>query len=81
MMSQSPSDDETLMTVKQSTPSRVRFAEEGPSTVQAAPVTTITPTTDTTATSPSVELKLSNGQPDNQGRDLERDSRLHFDGQ
>ena len=55
MMSQSTSDDETLMTVKQSTPSRVRFAEEGPSTVQAAPVTPITPTTDTTATSPSVD--------------------------
>ena len=31
MMSQSNSDDETLMTVKQSTPSRVRFAEQGPS--------------------------------------------------
>ena len=55
MMSQSPSDDDTLMTVKQSTPSRVRFAEAGPSTVQAAPVTPITPTTDTTATSPSVD--------------------------
>ena len=55
MMSQSTSDDETLMTVKKSTPSRVRFAEEGPSTVQAAPVTPITPTTDTTATSPSID--------------------------
>ena len=55
MMSQSTSDDETLMTVKQSTPSRVRFAEEGPSTAQAAPATPITPTTDTTATSPSVD--------------------------
>ena len=55
MMSQSTSDDETLMTVKQSTPSRVRFAEEGPSTAQAAPVTPITPTTNTTATSPSVD--------------------------
>ena len=55
MMSQSSSDDETLMTVKQSTPSRVRFAEAGPSTVQAAPVTPITPTTDTTAPSPSVD--------------------------
>ena len=53
MMSQSNSDDETLMTVKQSTPSRVRFAEQGPSTAQAAPATPITPTTDTTATSPS----------------------------
>ena len=55
MMSQSTSDDETLMTVKQSTPSRVRFADEGPSTAQAAPVTPITTTTDTTATSPSVD--------------------------
>ena len=55
MMSQSNSDDETLMTVKQSTPSRVRFAEEGPSTAQAAPATPITPTTDTTATSPSAD--------------------------
>ena len=55
MMSQSTSDDETLMTVKQSTPSRVRFAEEGPSTAQAAPTTPITTTTDTTATSPSVD--------------------------
>ena len=54
-MSQSTSDDETLMTVKQLTPSRVRFAEEGPSTAQAAPVTPITATTDTTATSPSVD--------------------------
>ena len=55
MLSQSTSDDETPMTVKQSTPSRVRFAEEGPSTAQAAPATPITPTTDTTATSPSVD--------------------------
>ena len=55
MMSQSNSIDETLMTVKQSTPSRVRFAEEGASTAQAAPATPITPTTDTTATSPSVD--------------------------
>ena len=53
MISQSNSDDETLMTVKQSTPSIVRFAEQGPSTAQAAPATPITPTTDTTATSPS----------------------------
>ena len=52
-MSQSNSDDETLMTAKQSTPSRVRFAEQGPSTAQAAPATPITHTTDTTATSPS----------------------------
>ena len=55
IMSQSNSDDETLMTVKQSTPSRVRFAEEEPSTAQAAPATPIMPTTDTTATSPSVD--------------------------
>ena len=53
MMSQSTSDDETLMTVKQLTPSRVRFAEQGPSTAQAAPATPTTPTTDATATSPS----------------------------
>ena len=53
MMSQSNSDDETLMTVKQSTPSRVRFAEQRPSTAQVVPATPITPTTDTTATSPS----------------------------
>ena len=45
MMSLSNSDDETLMTVKQSTPSRVRFAEEGPSKAEAAPATPITPMT------------------------------------
>ena len=55
MMSQSNSEDETLMTVKQSTPSRVRFAEAGPSTAQAAPATQITPTTYTIANSPSVD--------------------------
>ena len=57
MMSQSNSDDETLMQFKQSTPSRVRFADEaGPSSAQAVPATPITPTTDTTtATSPSVD--------------------------
>ena len=55
MMSQSNSDEETLMQVKQSTPSRVRFADEvGPSSAQAVPATPITPTTDTTTvTSPS----------------------------
>ena len=55
MMSQSNSDDETLMQVKQSTPSRVRFADEaGPSSAQTVPATPITPTTDTTTvTSPS----------------------------
>ena len=57
MMSQSNSDEETLMQVKQSTPSRVRFADEaGPSSVQAVPATPITPTTDTTTvTLPSVD--------------------------
>ena len=56
MMLQSNSDEETLMQVKQSTPSRVRFADEtGPSSAQAVPATPITPTTDTTTvTSPSV---------------------------
>ena len=57
IMSQSNSDDEILMQVKQSTPSRVRFADEaGPSSTQAVPATPITPTTDTTTvTSPSVD--------------------------
>ena len=57
MMSQSNSDEETLMQVKQSTPSRVRLADEaGPSSAQAVPATPITPTTDTTTvTSPSVD--------------------------
>ena len=56
MMSHSNSDEETLMQVKQSTPSRVRFADEaGPSTAQAVPATPITPNNDTTTvTSPSV---------------------------
>ena len=57
MMTKTNSDDETLMQVKQSTPSRVRFADEaGTSTAQAKPATPITPTTDTTTvTSPSVD--------------------------
>ena len=56
MMSQSNSDDETLMQVKQSTPSRVRFTDEaGPSSAQVVRATPITPTTDTTVTSPSVD--------------------------
>ena len=57
MMSQSNSDDEILMQVKQSTPSGVRFADEaGPSSAQVVPATPITPTTDaTTVTSPSVD--------------------------
>ena len=56
-MSQLNSDDETLMQVKQSTPSRVQFEDEaGPSSTQAVPATPITPTTDTTTvTSPSVD--------------------------
>ena len=57
MMSQSNSDEETLMQVKQSSPSRVRFADEaGTSSAKAVPATPITPTTDTTTvTSPSVD--------------------------
>ena len=57
MMSQSNSDEETLMQFKQSTPSRVSFADEaGPSSAQAVTATPITPTTDTeTVTSPSVD--------------------------
>ena len=54
MMSHSNSDEETLMEVKQSTPSKVRFADEaGPSTTPAVPATTTTPNTETTTvTSP-----------------------------
>ena len=57
MMSQLNSDDETLMQVKQSTTSRVRFADEaGPSSAQVVPATPITPTADTTiVTSPSID--------------------------
>ena len=61
MMSQPNSDDKTVMSVKQSTPSRVRFADAGPSTAStvsiapAAPSTPTTPTTDTTGTSTSVD--------------------------
>ena len=56
MMSQSNSDEETSMQVKQPTPSRVRFADKaGPSSAQAVPATPITPTTTTTVTSPSVD--------------------------
>ena len=56
-MSHSNSDEETLMQVKQSTPSRVRFADEaGSLTAQVVPATPITPNTDTTTiTSPSVD--------------------------
>ena len=57
MMSHSNSDEETLMHVKQSTPSKVRCADEaGPSTAPAVPATPVTPNTDTmTVTSPSVD--------------------------
>ena len=57
MMSHSNSDEETLMHVKQSTPSKVRFADgAGPSTAPAVPATPVTPKTDTTTvTSPSVD--------------------------
>ena len=50
----SNSDDETLMQVKQSTPSTVRFADEaGPATAPAVQATPSTPNTDTTTvTSP-----------------------------
>ena len=53
----SNSDDETLIQVKHSTPSKVRFAEEaGPSTAPAVPATPSTPNTDTTTvTSPSTD--------------------------
>ena len=53
----SNSDDETLMQVKQSTPSKVRFADEaGPSTAPAVQATHSTPNTDTTTvTSPSTD--------------------------
>ena len=57
MMSHSNSDEETLLQIKQSTPSKVRFADEaGPSTAPAVPATPVTPNTDpTTVTSPSVD--------------------------
>ena len=57
-MSHSNSDEETLMQVKQSTPSKLRFADDetGPSTAPAVPSTPVTPNTyTTTVTSPSVE--------------------------
>ena len=55
VLTMSNSDDETLMQVKQSTPSKVRFADEAnPSTARAEPATPSTPNTDTTTvTSPS----------------------------
>ena len=55
-MSHSNSDEETLLQIKQSTPSKVRFADEaGQSTAPAVPATPVTPNTDTTVTSPSVD--------------------------
>ena len=53
----SNSDEETLMQVKQSTPSKVRFANEaGPSTAPAVQATPCTPNTDTTTvTTPSTD--------------------------
>ena len=53
----SNSDDETLMQVKHSTPSKVRFADEaGPSTAPAVQATPSIPNTDTTTvTSPSTD--------------------------
>ena len=53
----SNSDNETLMQVKQSTPSKVRFADKaGPSTAPAVPAKPSTPNTDTTTvTSPSTD--------------------------
>ena len=57
MMSHSNSDEETLLQVKQSTPSKVSFVDEaGPSTAPAVPATPVTPKRDTTTvTSPSVD--------------------------
>ena len=53
----SNSDDETLMQVKQSTPSKIRFSDDaGPSTAPSVPATPSTPNTDTTTvTSPSTD--------------------------
>ena len=57
MMSHSNSDEETLLQIKHSTPSKVRFADEaGPATAPAVTATPVTPNTDTTTvTSPSVD--------------------------
>ena len=54
----SNSDNETLMQVKHSTPSKVRFADEaGPSTAPAVPATPSTPNRDTTTVnSPSTDV-------------------------
>ena len=57
IMSHSNSDEEILMQVEQSTPSKVKFADEaGPSKAPAIPATPVTPNTDTTTVrSPSVD--------------------------
>ena len=57
LMSHSNSDEETLLQIKQSTPSKVTFADEaGPSTAPAVPAKPVTPNTDTTTVlSPSVD--------------------------
>ena len=81
MMSQSTSDDETLMTVKQSTPSRVRFAEEGPSSSTRNSNNAHNRYNSHFAVSRRPLPGLPNGQPDNKGRDFEGDSRLHSYGQ
>ena len=59
----SNSDDENLMQVKHSTPSKVRFADEaGPSTAPAVTATPSTPNTDTsTVTSPSTDDLYTDG--------------------
>ena len=53
----SQSDEETLLQIKQSTPYKVRFADEaGPSTAPSVPATPSTPDTETTkVTSPSTD--------------------------
>ena len=58
----SNSDEETLMQLKHSTPSKVRFADEaGPSTALLVPATLSTPNPDTTTvTSPSTDDLYTN---------------------
>ena len=57
MMSHSNSDEETLLQIKQSTPFKVRFADEaGPLSAPVVSATPVTPITDTTTVpSPSVD--------------------------
>ena len=57
MMSHSNSDEETLLQIKQSTPSKVRFPDKaGPLTATAVPAMPVIPNTDTTTvTSTSVD--------------------------